>query len=228
MDELFDLPPAAFTAARDALAKKLKAEGDEDAAAEVKALRRPTVAAWAVNQVARSSPELIDAVVAAGAALADAQSAVLGGGDKKGMRTAMAARRDAVAAATRAAVKLAGEAQRDAISATFDAAATDESAAEAVRAGRLTKELDAPSGFGGDLASVFALPEPAAPSKADEEKARKAREKAEKVLADAEAKADAAELRRASLEQELAEATEAAESAAEEARRLREALDDLD
>ena len=56
MDELFDLPPTEFIAARDALAKQLKADGDAGAAAEVKALRRPSVAAWAVNQVARRQP----------------------------------------------------------------------------------------------------------------------------------------------------------------------------
>ena len=59
MDDLFALPPAEFIAARDALAKRLKADGDATRAAEVKALRRPSVAAWAVNQVARRKPELV-------------------------------------------------------------------------------------------------------------------------------------------------------------------------
>ncbi|MCU1380765.1 MAG: hypothetical protein JWN29_3748 [Acidimicrobiales bacterium] len=148
MDEqLFRVPPAEFIAARDAEAKRLRAEGDKEGAAAVKALRRPTVGAWAVNQVARDHPELVDAVVDAGARVVDAQTILLSGGDPADLRAATAARREAVGAASRAAVALAGPAYRDGITATFDAAAADEDAAAAVRTGRLTRELDPPSSF---------------------------------------------------------------------------------
>lgn len=221
MEELFRLPPSEFTAARDTLAKRLKAEGDKEAAAAVKALRRPTVAAWAVNQVALEQPELVEAVVAAGAALGAAQEELLAGGGRDALRSATAARRDAVAEATKAAVGLAGEAQRDAITATFDAAATDEASAEAVRSGQLTKELEAPSGFGmfggGDIA---AAPPATATEKADRAAAEAARKRADDAARSAEearARAEAAELRRSSLEAELATATEAADAAARDA-----------
>jgi hypothetical protein len=50
-DELYQASLEAFTATRDALAARLKAAGDKDAAAEVKRARKPGVPAWAANQV---------------------------------------------------------------------------------------------------------------------------------------------------------------------------------
>jgi hypothetical protein len=52
-DDLYALPPGEFTRARDERAKGLRKEGRRDEADEVKALRKPTVAAWALNQLAR-------------------------------------------------------------------------------------------------------------------------------------------------------------------------------
>lgn len=185
VDDLYALPLSEFTAARDALAKELRAAGDKDAAAEVKALRKPTVGAWAVNQVVRDHPDLLKVVIASGSAIREALSS----GDRDAIRGATKARRDAVAAATKAAVKLAGESHRDAIAGTFDAAAVDDAAAELVRAGRLTKELDAPSGFGLDD-----MPDLPAPRKPKVDKRAKEREEAEQRADEAEE--HARELRR--------------------------------
>ena len=55
-DALYGLPLDAFVAERDALAKRLRTDGRGGDADEVKALRKPSVAAWAVNQVVRSQP----------------------------------------------------------------------------------------------------------------------------------------------------------------------------
>jgi hypothetical protein len=55
-DELYSLPLEEFTAARDALAARLKAAGQAPAAGTVKKLRKPTVPAWAANQVVRQAP----------------------------------------------------------------------------------------------------------------------------------------------------------------------------
>jgi hypothetical protein len=52
-DELYGLALDAFVPERDALAKRLRADGRRDEANEVKALRKPSVAAWAVNQAVR-------------------------------------------------------------------------------------------------------------------------------------------------------------------------------
>jgi len=205
VDDLYSLPPAEFTAARDALAKRLKAEGDKDAAAEVKKLRRPTVGAWAVNTVARERPELVEAVYAAGAALGEAQRANIKGKQRDALRAATAARRDAVSAAVRAAVALAGEAQRDAITATFEAAAAGD---ESVRDGRLSKELEAPSGFGvlGDLPDVpDPEPEPEPEEEPEPEVDREAIDAAEREVQAARRAVQEAEDRLARAEVALAE-----------------------
>ncbi|HXS45756.1 MAG TPA: hypothetical protein VN751_14105, partial [Solirubrobacteraceae bacterium] len=56
VDRLYGLAPGEFVPERDALAKALRADGRRDEAAAVKALAKPTVAAWAVNQAVRSQP----------------------------------------------------------------------------------------------------------------------------------------------------------------------------
>src|SRR5690349_10030519 len=79
MRELYGRTPEEFTAARNALAKELKAAGHADQANEVGKLRKPTVAVWAVNQAARAHPDLVAAVLDAGSGLAKAQAAALAG-----------------------------------------------------------------------------------------------------------------------------------------------------
>ncbi|MGH3666099.1 MAG: hypothetical protein ACRDU8_08450 [Egibacteraceae bacterium] len=78
-DALFDLPPGAFTAARDELVRRLRAEGDRQAAEQVRVLRRPTVAAWAVNQVARRAPERLRELLEAGDVVRRAQRRAVSG-----------------------------------------------------------------------------------------------------------------------------------------------------
>src|SRR4051812_14418257 len=63
-DRLYGLLPGEFTAAREALAKEARAAGDAELSRGVRALRKPTVVAWAVNQASRRRPheleELLD------------------------------------------------------------------------------------------------------------------------------------------------------------------------
>src|SRR3954462_6936203 len=94
-DELYGLPDAEFTPARDALAKRLRAEKRREDADAVKALRKPSVAAGAINRAVREHGA--DEVLAAGEALRSAHEALLSGdGDATGVREAMARERDAV------------------------------------------------------------------------------------------------------------------------------------
>ena len=74
-DELYGLPLADFTPARDAKAKELKGT---DLAAPVKALKKPTMAAWVVNMLVRHETEQVDQVLAVGAALRDAAQSLDG------------------------------------------------------------------------------------------------------------------------------------------------------
>lgn len=59
LDRLFRLPLADFVEARDALVLTLKKAGDKAGAARVKMLRRPSVAAWALNQLFFEAPTLL-------------------------------------------------------------------------------------------------------------------------------------------------------------------------
>lgn len=78
-DDLFGLPLERFTEERNALARELRREGRRDEAAEVARLRKPSVAAWAVNQLVRTQRREVDQLFAAGDALREAQAGLLAG-----------------------------------------------------------------------------------------------------------------------------------------------------
>jgi hypothetical protein len=102
LDDLADVPPEEFVAARDELAKRLKAEGKAAQAAEVKKLRKPTVTQWIADQVRRHHDDDVDALRAASSDVAVAQEAAITSGDRDALRNATAKRRDAVKAVGRA------------------------------------------------------------------------------------------------------------------------------
>jgi hypothetical protein len=98
-NDLFGVDPDEFVATRDALARELKGAGDTDAAKAIKALRRPTLPLWAVNQIARRDDAVAQELVAAAAAARHAQDEVLGGGDRSLLRDALELRKGALTAA---------------------------------------------------------------------------------------------------------------------------------
>ncbi|MEV1205075.1 hypothetical protein, partial [Microbispora rosea] len=71
-DRLYGMVPEEFTSARDALAKEAKAAGDAALAKRVKALRKPTLVAWAVNRTARERSEELGRLLDLGRRLRDA------------------------------------------------------------------------------------------------------------------------------------------------------------
>src|SRR4051794_31940921 len=73
VDELYGAPLGEFIPRRDAAARALRKEKRREEADAVKALRKPALSAWAVNQLARSDRESLDALLAAGAALRQAR-----------------------------------------------------------------------------------------------------------------------------------------------------------
>ncbi|RKQ87608.1 hypothetical protein C8N24_5633 [Solirubrobacter pauli] len=194
-DDLYALPLEAFISARDALAKETRKAGDREAAARIAKLPKPTPAAWAANQIAREDPDVVRALLDAGAALRAAQDAALAGGGAENLRTATQAERRAVDDVMRAAVDLKpggkplSRAMADRLRTTLRAAAGDPDLRAALSAGRLTGEAQAggawPFSSGGgsdDLADVLAASKPAkkpaAPPKRDEEaEARAERER---------------------------------------------------
>ncbi len=202
VDDLYGLVPERFVPERGALAKALRAQGRRDEAAAVAKLRRPSAAAWVVNQLVRSSGERVDELFAAGDALRAAQADVLGGrGDARALRAAGAREREAVAALVDGARGLAAgltEVTLERVADTLHAAALDEASRDAVRAGRLERELRH-AGLGlGEGADVLAT-EPAEPRSKPGGKPR------------GERKPDAAAERKAAKDRAAAEAAAKAE-----------------
>src|SRR5262245_2121333 len=101
-DDLFTVPPAQFVAARDQVVSALKKAGQKDEAATVKALTRPHAAEWAVNQVARRSPDEMARFLELSAAVAAAQ---MGGGDYQGALAGQRAALEALVAAAAQALR---------------------------------------------------------------------------------------------------------------------------
>ena len=159
-DELYGLPIADFTPARDALVKEHKA--DKALAAAIKGLRKASVAAWVVNLLVRRDPDQVDQVVAVGAALRDAQDNL----DATQLREFTKQRRQLTAAVTTTARRFAREegvkvtqSVADQVEAIITAAMLDAEAARAVRSGLLVSALEA-TGLGDlDLTGAVALPD---------------------------------------------------------------------
>ena len=147
--DLYGLPLERFTAERNALARHLRREGRRDQAAEVAKLRRPSVAAWAVNQLVRTQKREIAALHRAGDALVSAQASLLGGGgDASSLREAAEAQRvavDALVDRARGLLDAGGvelsAARLEQVRETLQAAALDHEARAQVSAGCLEREL---------------------------------------------------------------------------------------
>jgi hypothetical protein len=97
-EDLADVPPEDFVAARDAIAKQLKSDGKADEATEVKKLRKPTVTRWVADQVLRHHASDVDALRRALTRVAAAQEAAITRGDREALTEATAERRDAMTA----------------------------------------------------------------------------------------------------------------------------------
>ena len=164
-DELYALPLADFTPARDALVKERRASkdaADTELAARLKALRKPSVAAWVVNLLVRREAAQVDQVLQVGVALREAQASL----DGEELRALTRQRRQLTSAVTTQARRLAREeglkvteAVADQVEATLTAAMVDEAAARAVRSGMLVAALAATGVGEVDVAGAIAAPE---------------------------------------------------------------------
>lgn len=202
IDELYKSAPTEFTAARTALAKGLTGE----AARRVRALKKPTVVPWAVNQVFRQARPRYDAAMERGRALRDAQIATLKG-RKADVRAATEAHRAAVAAAVRAALDIASRASLkphvEQLTRMFEAISLASNPPP--EAGRFT-ELAEPSGFEaltGVRPAKRARPEPMEPDKRTLAEERLAQRRAEADLEKATRQRDRAQERAKAARREL-------------------------
>ena len=158
-DELYALPLADFTPARDAKAKELKGT---ELAPQVKALKKPSLAAWVVDLLVRREAEQVEQVLGVGAALREAQAAMSG----EDLRALTRQRRQLTAAVTQQARSLASDAGvkvtqavADQVEATLTAAMVDETCSQAVRSGLLVTALSATGVEAVDVAAAVAAPE---------------------------------------------------------------------
>ena len=149
-DELYGADPAGFVARRTELVKEARAAKNRDLATQIGALRRPTVAAWYVNLLARSSSEELDALLELGARMRAAQAEL----DMATVASLLPERRDRERAALKRLEQvLAGEgitpspAAMAEVAGTLTAAVADPAAAAAVRSGCLARSL-VYAGFG--------------------------------------------------------------------------------
>ncbi|MER7110006.1 hypothetical protein [Streptomyces sp. NPDC000229] len=156
-DELYGLRPDRFTAARNTRAAEARTAGDRALADAVRALRRPTLAAWASNLLVRERPAEARSLAALGDGLRRAHQEL----DGERLRELSRKQHALVTALARQAQQLAadagqpvGEDVRHEVEATLHAVLADPAAAEEWASGRLVKPLSAPVGFAAALADV--------------------------------------------------------------------------
>ncbi len=241
VDGLYGLPPEEFTAARNTAAKQARSDGDAELSDKVKALAKPTVAAWLANQLARDRADELESLALLGEQMREATASM----DGALLRELTPRRHSEVDALVKDAAKLSGRkisadvAQK--LRETLDAALIDPAAAHAVRSGQLTSALRH-VGFGvvdesGEPSNVFQLA-PRRSLRAADQKARKAAKKAEpardekrvkeaeKAAAEAEAVLDAAEARVDDVKTNLVELTERITQAQDDIERLTAELEE--
>jgi len=223
VDELYALPLGEFTAARNALAKKL---GD----AEIRKLAKPTVPAWAVNQLVRREPKLVEELLEHGEAL---QKQTLKGSVEE-LRDSQRREREAVRELVKRAEQLLEKPSAqtlERVAATLTAGAQSEAGRKALREGRLTEELE-PTGFealaGMAPAKTSGPRDELADARRAKEERKRRRRKLEEELRKLERRADSAEREAERIERQAAEAREAADEARREADETAAALADLD
>ena len=218
--DLLALPPAQFTAARNARAEEVGGAVGR----RIAKLRKPTLAAWAVNLLARDGQlaEAVELSQALHEAQDDADAAEL---TRLGRQ-----RRQLVAALARRAADLAAEAgaplsaaMRDAVEKTVNAAIIDSHAAAMILTGRLVVPVDLADDADPSSAVAGSVPEGAAVVDApapDDLAQRRARKAAERAVREAErARSDA--------DRALAGARSRETAARERADRIHERLEAL-
>jgi hypothetical protein len=226
-DDLYALPLDEFTRARNELAKRLKDPS-------IRELKKPSVSAWAANQLARKREVDVRRLLRAGERLEQAQRGIVGGGGQGAFAEAQQEERDAVRRLRGEAAQILQEAGHPASDATLErvagtlhAAAATEDGRTALRSGRLTEDLE-PLGFGAfqGLAPKTAGRRPR-PRAAPAPRPNRQLEKARAELAAAREEAEATEKEAKNAEREADRARRAADRAADRLARLEARVKEL-
>jgi hypothetical protein len=153
VDDLFQLPLSEFTSARNALVSRLNKGGRGYKAEKLRAaLVKPSISAWAVNQVYWKHREAFDDLIAAGQQLIQAQKSQFRG-KAAGLQQAQARWREALSGASRLAEALLRDAGHNStldlmrrVNSTLEALSTYSPGPDTPRLGRLTADVS-PAGF---------------------------------------------------------------------------------
>jgi hypothetical protein len=227
--ELYSGAPGDFVSARNARAKQM---ADVDVAARIRALRKPTTAAWVVNLFAQERAQQLQEALQLAAALREAQADLDAptlaklSRDRRALTGRLAEDAAELARARGAHITAA---TLDAVQRTISAAFFDPGAAAAVASGRLTTDLDIGDGttpldpstvVAGDVEDA-----PAAQERPDDEvAAMRARRRAQQALKEAVRARDAAEREHAATLRALHDASRRAEQIAARIDELEEGL----
>ena len=155
LERLYGLPLADFVRARNDLARALRKEGRAGEAKTVAELSKPSVAAWAVNQLTRRRRRDVDLLLDAGHRLREAQSDLVARGERGDVfDRAVADERRAIRKLATAAAEILAEDRGKAsepvverVLSTLRAAAVTDEGRELLARGAFSEELSA-SGFG--------------------------------------------------------------------------------
>ncbi len=163
LNQLYGLQPDEFLDARRQLVKAAKTAGEPDLTKAIGALRKPTVAAWAINQLTRRQPDEIKRLLTLAASLHDAQERVDGPALKELGRERTKLIDELVRSCAQTMQEAGGSLSPSAANQmreTFVAALTSTAATDAVASGQLTRALSY-AGFGDvDLSEATAAPSP--------------------------------------------------------------------
>ena len=218
LDELYGAEPSEFVAVRKRLSATLRDAGDKSGAKVLQGARRPSTSAWALNQLARREPQLVEGLLDASSALYAAQTR--GTNKPEGLRDAIRAHRAAVDAAADAANAVLGaranDSYRGEMVSTLRAVSTDEDLGRQLRTGRLVRESSV-SGFP-DAVGLTLVPDlPASKSGAKSKTASRPTKRPEKSEVGTEAAQAKAEREREKQQKADLAAKEAARKDAEAA-----------
>ena len=204
LEELFTGSPSTFAGRRDALVKELRAAGQRDAAASVAERKKPTQAAYLLNQIARRHPHDVEKLADLGRDLARAQRSAYRSGGASDLRGVVEQQRRVVADLVSKSNALASELDvtisRHELYEAFVAAIGDPSTAAELEAGMLSTvprasgELEA---WSAPASGPRNVPPAAAPLVDENAGKRKALEKNERRLESARQRARETELREA-------------------------------
>ncbi|MFD5742775.1 hypothetical protein ACFXJM_13795 [Streptomyces massasporeus] len=195
-DELYALRPEEFTAARASAMASARTAGDRELAERIRALRKPSLAAWVSNLLVRSSPGEVEPLLRLGEGLRQAHQ------DLDGTQLRELSRRQhalirALSLQARQLAKEAGhpigESVQREVENTLHAVLADPEAARAWAGGRLAKPLSAAVGFPATAEGAPPKSPAPPPAPAPSRPGKKASEQQRRKLARAREDAETAE-----------------------------------